>query len=177
MSKISLFVLPKMAKIAKCLSFLSFFGLTDEGVKLLHLSPELRIRRIGIAAVAVFHPLGAVEEKPHLLVVATVGETLDDVNQFVRLVVLAAPFDGGQFLPFGATSSRQAVGEQGFHFVVTCYITLVSKPVDKGNKGFHTFLLEGIIHIEVFFRAVGFVLPTEEVIRKRESFRRLRGAS
>ena len=60
-------------------------------IELRYLSLELGISRIGITAVAVFHPLGALEEKPHFPVVATVGEVLYNVNQFVRLVVLAVP--------------------------------------------------------------------------------------
>ena len=60
------FSLPKLANIR---------------IKLRHLPPELRIRRVGVAAVLLLHPLRTFEETAHFLVVATVAEVTDKVDE------------------------------------------------------------------------------------------------
>jgi hypothetical protein len=88
--------------------------LANPRIKLHHFSPELGIRRLGVAAVLFFHPFGTLEETPHLLVAGAVAEVTEDVDELVGLVVFPVPNDRGEVV-LGLVVSAQAIGEQLFH--------------------------------------------------------------
>lgn len=67
----------------------------------------------GVAAVAVFGPVGAKKEMAHFAVVATFGKYLNKVDEFVAFAVTAMPFYGDN--SFGTHTTGETVGEELFN--------------------------------------------------------------
>lgn len=84
---------------------------------------------LGIAAVAVFDPLGADEEAAHLLIVASHSKVSDQVDEFVGVSVLAVPRNGTNAV--GNPFAREPVGEGALDKSVLGYIVVVGQIVDE----------------------------------------------
>lgn len=83
----------------------------------------------GVAAVAVFDPLGANEETAHLLIVASHREVSDQIDEFVGVSVPAVPRDGGDIV--GGPFAREPIGEGSLDESVMGYIVVVGQIVDE----------------------------------------------
>ena len=145
---------------------ISLLKLANPRIKLCHSSPEFGICRVGVAAVFFLHPFGAFEEAPHLLVVATVAEVADDVDEFVGLAVLAVPDDGRQ-LAFGSVITCQAIGEKGFHGEVVFDIASLGHIVDEISEKCRALVLDGQFEVQML-RVIGGAFGVEKVIRQGE---------
>ncbi len=123
---------------------------------------ELAVGVDGVAAVAVFHPFGALEETAHLLVVAPLGEVTDEENQLVGLAVFAAPSDGWQGA-FRTATPRQTVGKQGLYGRMILDVAALGQVVDELHKGGSTSLDNFFLDIEVLNGHHGGMRPFEKV--------------
>ena len=68
------------------------------GVELVEVGFEVVVGTAGIAAVAVFDPLGTGEEVPHLAVVGSFRQIAHQVDKLVRVAVFPMPLYGLDFL-------------------------------------------------------------------------------
>lgn len=64
------------------------------GVELVEVGFEVVVGAAGIAAVAVFDPVGAGEEAPHLAVVGSLRQVANQVDELVGVAVLPVPLYG-----------------------------------------------------------------------------------
>ena len=64
------------------------------GVELVKVGFEVVVGTAGVAAVAVFDPLGAGEEVPHLAVVGSLRQVAHQVDELVGVAILSMPLYG-----------------------------------------------------------------------------------
>ena len=80
------------------------------GVELVEVGFEVVVGTAGIAAVAVFDPLGTNKEAPHLAVVGTLCQVAHQVDELVGVAVLPVPLDRRNLV--GTQTTRETVGKE-----------------------------------------------------------------
>lgn len=108
----------------------------------------------GVAAVAVFGPVGAEKESAHLAVVATLGEHLDEVDEFVAFAVTAMPFYGDN--SFGTHTTGETVGEELFNGKAVLNIATFGEVIYQLGEPFWASRHNLVSQIEMF---VGIAQP------------------
>ena len=141
--------------------------LASLGIELRHLYPELRIGRVGVTAVAVFHPFGTSEESAHLTVVATVGKETDEVDQLIRLAVLAVPFYRRK-ITLGTAAASQTICQQLLYSNTVFDVTLVCQIVDEISQNRNSLVAHDIFQVKILRRHVGAMTPVKIILGQKE---------